>query len=60
MVVNEDIHARFSVLIRDASVIPEPTKALTPGQEVYFEGLLLQPLRFIVSFVRADRTTQTT
>ncbi|KAG8855475.1 hypothetical protein FRC20_000760 [Serendipita sp. 405] len=48
------------VLIREPNLIPEPDKSAPPGQEIYFEGLLLQPLRFIVSFVRAERTTQTT
>ncbi|KIM32678.1 hypothetical protein M408DRAFT_326439 [Serendipita vermifera MAFF 305830] len=48
------------ILIKDATTIPEPTSSASSGQEVYFEGLLLQPLRFIVSFVRAERTTQST
>lgn len=49
---------RDSILIREPTVIPEPAKTATTGQELYFEGLVLQPLKFIVSFVRADRSTQ--
>lgn len=48
------------ILVNDPETIPEPENTAAPGQEVYFEGLLLQPLKFIISFVRAERTTQPT
>ena len=47
-----------SILLKDPVAIPEPRGIKSAGQEIYFEGLFLQPIRLHVSFVRAERTTQ--